>query len=244
MNSGYYAAFTGLLAKTQAFELAANNLANINTTGYKAQHEFYRALLANQSGRPLSPLNQAINNFGVLGGGVVDLQPGNMESTGSDLDLAVEGPGFFVIQTPAGERYTRNGDFRLDAAGQLVSQVGYPVMGDQGPIQVPTGPVSISSDGTLSVAGAVAARLRLIEFAPGTLLTPEGESTYVAPAGAAQQAVDSSVRQGVLEASNINPVSGAVSMMALQRHTEMLQRALSLFHTEFNRTAAEELPRV
>ncbi|MCH8267760.1 MAG: flagellar biosynthesis protein FlgG, partial [Acidobacteria bacterium] len=73
---------------------------------------------------------------------------------------------------------------------------------------------------------------------------PEGNSTYVAPAGAAQQAVDSSVRQGVLEASNINPVLGTVSMMALQRHTEMLQRALSIFHTEFNRTAAVDLPRV
>lgn len=244
MNSGFYAAFAGLLARTQAFELAANNLANVNTTGYKAQHEFYRSLVTNQSGRPLSPLNRAINDFGVLGGGVVDLRPGNLERTGSELDLAVEGSGFFAVQTPGGVRYTRNGDFRLDASGQLVTPAGNPVLGEQGPIAVPGGLVSISADGTLSVSGAVAARLRLVEFAPGTLLTPEGNSYYSAPAGAAQEAVDSRIRQGVLEASNINPVASAVSLMALQRHTEMLQRALSIFHTEFNRIAAEELPRV
>src|ERR1051326_2675718 len=99
MNSGYYAAFAGLQAKTQALEVAANNLANASTPGYKAQQEFYRSYESSAKGRPLSPLNHAINDFGVLGGASLDLRSGNLELTGNNLDLALEGSGFFVVQT-------------------------------------------------------------------------------------------------------------------------------------------------
>jgi len=244
MDSGYYAAFTGLLAKTEALELAANNLANVSTTGYKAQREFYRSFTASLSGRGLSPLNQAVNNYGVLGGSTVDLRTGTLERTGNDYDLALEGAGFFVIQTAGGVRYTRNGGFSIGARGRLVTATGDPVLSEQGPIEVPSGPVSISPDGTLSQKGAVIARLRLVDFAPGTALVAEGNSIYAAPPGSERPALERRVRQGMLEASNLNAVAGAVSLVALQRHTELLQRALSIFHTEFNRTAAEELPRV
>lgn len=244
MNSGYYAAFAGLLARTQALDLAANNLANANTAGYKAQRGFYQSLLANMGGGSLSGLNRAINNFGVLGGGVVDARPGNMEPTGNPLDVAIEGAGFFAVQTPAGVRYTRNGSLQLSTSGQLQTSEGFSVLGDQGPITLPSGQVSLSSDGTFSVKGAVAGKLRLVEFAPGTELVPEGNSLFAVPAGAERPAASSQVRQGALESSNISPVTGAVNLVILQRHMEMLQRALSIFHTEFNRTAAEELPRV
>jgi flagellar basal-body rod protein FlgF/flagellar basal-body rod protein FlgG len=84
----------------------------------------------------------------------------------------------------------------------------------------------------------------LADFAPETLLTPEGNSYFVAPAGSEQPAADASVRQGTLEASNLNVVEGAVGLIILQRHAETLQRALSLFHNEFNRIAVEDLPRI
>src|SRR5271163_3392968 len=112
LNSGYYAACAGLQAQTQALEVIANNLANINTTGYRGQQPLFRSLLASSSGEFNDPLNQAINNFSALGGSRADLTPGNLQSTGNPLDLAVEGSGFFAIQTPAGTLYTRNGNFQ------------------------------------------------------------------------------------------------------------------------------------
>lgn len=243
MNSGFYAAFTGLAARTQALEIVANNLANANTTGFKALLEFYKATSAAQSTASLSPVNLAINRFGVLGGSVVDLRAGSLENTGNDTDVAIEGPGFLAVQSRAGIRFTRNGGFHLNAARQLVATNGDLAVGEQGPITLPAGRVSISTDGTISVDGTLAGRLRLVEFAPGTKLVPEGNSNFIAPAGSEHPAAESRVRQGMLESSNLNPVEGSISLIALQRHAEMLQRALSIFHTEFNRTAAEDLPR-
>jgi flagellar basal-body rod protein FlgF/flagellar basal-body rod protein FlgG len=248
VDSGYYAAFTALLAGTQALELAANNLANISTTGYKAQREFYKSLTATldtSHPRPLSALNQAINNYGMLGGARVDVQPGTLERTGNDLDVAMEGSGFFVVQTKAGLRYTRNGNFRLDAAGQLVTAWGDPVMDDQNrPLEVPSGPVSISPDGTISSKGAVVGRLNTVDFAPGTVFVPEGNSTYKAATGAPTPAVDPRVHQGMLEASNMNSVSGMVGLIMIQRQAQLYEQALSIFHNDFDKSAAEDLPRV
>ena len=169
MDSGYYAACAGLRAQTQALEVAAHNLANINTTGYREQQGLFRSLLAGANGQQLSPLNRAINDFGVLGGSRVDLSPGSLERTGNPFDLGIEGKGFFVVQTSRGTLYTRNGNFRVSAKGQLVTTEGDQVMGEQGPISVPSGPVAISPDGTLSLNGAIAGKLRLVEFSPWRL---------------------------------------------------------------------------
>lgn len=248
MDSGFYAAFTGLMAGTQALELAANDLANISTTGYKAQREFYNSLtasLGNSNRRQLSSLNQAINNYGVLGGATVDVHAGTLERTGNDLDLAMEGSGFFVVQTKAGLRYTRNGNFRLDADGQLVTAWGDPVLDDQSrPLELPSGSVSISPDGTISFQGGVVGRLQIVDFAPGTVLVPEGNSTYKTVTGSATPATDPRVRQGMLEASNMSPITGTIGLIMIQRQTQLLQQALSIFHNEFNKSAAEDLPHV
>ena len=247
MESGYYAAFTALLAGTQALELAANNLANISTTGYKAQREFYKSLTATLDDthpRPLSYLNQAVNDYGVLGGTRVDIQPGILERTGNDLDVAMEGSGFFVIQTKAGLRYTRNGNFRLDANGQLVTAWGDPVMGDQGTLQIPSGSVSISADGTISSQGAVVGQLSTVEFAPGTVFVPEGNSTYNAPTRSATPATDPRVRQGMLESSNMNAIGGTIGLIMIQRQAQLYEQALSIFHNDFDKSPAEDLPRV
>lgn len=244
MNSGFYAACAGLVAKSHALDLAANNLANINTAGYKGEHGLFHSVLAGASTVAENPANAAINNFGVLGGSVIDLQQGQMQKTGNDLDLAIEGPGFFKIKTAAGIRYTRNGSFQVSKAGLLVTQSGDTVMSGQGPIQVPSGPIAISADGTISSQGAVVGRIPMVEFAPGTALTPQGNSYYDAPANSEKPSPGSQLIQGSLEGSNINPIDGAISLVTLQRNAEMLQRALSMFHTELNRTATQDLPRV
>jgi flagellar basal-body rod protein FlgF len=244
MDSGYYAACAGLRARSQALELMASNLANAQTSGYRSESTTFQSILAAKAPSSLSPLNRAVNDFGVLGNSVLDAAPGNLEQTGGALDLALEGPGFFVVQKGADVLYTRNGGFRVSAQGQLVTADGSPVLGEQGAVRLPGGSVSIAPDGTLSVNGSNAGKLRVAEFSPGTFLRAQGNSYYSAPAGAARAAAASSVRQGMLESSNVNPVTAAVDLITVQREAEMLQRALSVFHTEFQRIAAQDLPRV
>ena len=139
MDSGFYAACAGLKARTQALEIVANNLANLNTTGYRAQDASFQSLLVGGAVNSANPLNRAINDFGVLSGSRVDLKTGNLESTGNALDLAIEGNGFFAVQAGGEVFYTRNGNFRVSSTGQLVTSEGDPVLGEQGPISVPSG---------------------------------------------------------------------------------------------------------
>lgn len=244
MDSGFYAACTGLLAETDALELTANNLANLSTTGYKGQLEFRRALEASQGKHRLSPINQAVNNYGILGGAALDLKVGEFQKTGNSLDLAIKGSSFFAVNTSAGVRYTRDGSFHTDSTGRLLTEMGDPVMGTQGPIELPSGTVSISADGTISQKGAVVAQLKMVDFKPGSLIKAEGNSYYQAPAGADQAATDPRLSQGMLEGSNMDSMSGAVSLITLQRHAQLLEQALSIFHSVFNNAPAQDLSRV
>ena len=244
MDSGYYAASTGLAAQEQALELVAHNLANLSTTGYRAQQTTFRSLLAGGADVSANPLNVAVNNFGVLSGSRLDLTSGSLAPTGSPLDAAVAGKGFFAVQSDNGILYTRNGSFHVTGTGLLVTSLGDAVLGQQGPITLPNGDVAISSDGTISVGGNVVDKLNLAEFAPGTNLTAVGNATYSAPAGAAAPAVESTVRQGMLEGSNVGTIEGVVQLITVQRNTELLSRAMSAFDSQLNQTAVQDLPKV
>ena len=244
MDSGFYAACTALMARTQALDLVANNLANVSTPGFRAQHDVFRSLLATSSIYPMSSLNQAVNNYSVLGESRFDLAQGNLEKTGNDLDLALQGAGFFVVKTEGGQVYTRNGNFHVSPKGKLVTAQGDPVMGASGPIDIVGGPVSISPDGTISVNGAVAGQLRVVDFPPGTPIESVGSTYYSAPAKTEVPAKDATIQQGSLEGSNVNPVSSAVELVTVQRYAELMQRALTMFHSDMNQVAAQDLPRV
>jgi flagellar basal-body rod protein FlgF/flagellar basal-body rod protein FlgG len=244
MDSGYYAACAGLSAETQALDLIANNIANLNTTGYRGQQQTFQSLVASSSGEFTNPLNRALNDYNVIGESRTDWSSGNLQATGNAPDLGIEGDGFFVAKTQAGLAITRNGNFHVSTTGQLLTQAGDPILGDQGPIVVPSGPLSISADGTVSVNGAVAAKLRLVDLAPGTSPVSEGASYYTAPDKALRPALHSSVRQGMLESSNVNPVTAVVDLLSIQRRAEMLERAMSAFYSNFNKVAANDLPHV
>ena len=244
MDSGYYAACAGLAAQTQALELVANNLANLGTAGYRGQQATFRSLLAGGGAVSWNPLNAAVNDFGVLGGSRIDRASGSLTATGNPLDLAVAGNGFFILQSAQGIAYTRNGGFHATPTGQLVTSEGDAVLGEQGPITLPQGSVAVSADGTLSVDGAVVAKLRVVEFSPDTSLRAIGAAIYAAPAKSELPAASSSIRQGMLEESNVSPVEGVVQLITIQRNAEMMQRALTLFDSQFNQTAVQDLPRV
>jgi flagellar basal-body rod protein FlgF/flagellar basal-body rod protein FlgG len=243
MDSGYYAACAGLAAQTQALELVAHNLANLSTTGYRSQQTTFRSLLAGQNAGG-NPLNVAVNDFGVLSGSRLDQTSGSLAPTGNPLDVAIGGSGFFTVQSAQGVLYTRDGSFHLTADGELMTSQGNAVLGEQGRITVPNGPVGISSDGTISVNGAVVDKLRLTEFSPSTALTAVGNSTYSAPDGSRLNAAESSVRQGMLEGSNVSPTAAVVQLITVQRNAEMLARALSSIDGQLNQVAVQDLAKV
>src|SRR3974390_783342 len=244
MDSGFYSAYTGFASRLDALDLLANNLANANTPGYKAQFAFYRSLPVWLQASLTTPLNQAVNRYGILGGSRVDFSESNLETTSNPPDLGLEGGGFFTVQAKAGLRFTRNGNFQLNAKHQLTTQQGDLVLGEAGPIVLPSGQIPVSPDGTVSVDGGLVATLKITEFPDGTQLTPEGSSYFVAPDGAGKVAADPRVRQGALETSNTNPAQAAVALIDLQRTAQMMEKALSIFHNECNKTAAQDLPRV
>jgi flagellar basal-body rod protein FlgF len=250
MGSGYYAACAGLRAQTQALELIASNVANISTTGYRGQQPIFQSLLASAGHQIADPLNHAINDFGVLEGSRTDLATGNLERTGNSLDLAIEGKGFFAIQVHGETLYTRNGNFQISPTGQLTTGrdlvLGEPESPKKPglPITLPSGEISISPDGTISASGAVAGKLQIVEFAPGTVPMAAGNSYYSVPAAAVRAAADSNVRQGMLESSNVNSVKAVVDMIAVQRHAEMLERAMTVFASNLDHIAANDLPKL
>lgn len=122
MDSGFYSAFAGLAARMDALDVVANNLANISTTGFKAQHEFYRSFSSWLQPSLTTPMNEAVNQFGVLGGASLDLSQSTLAPTGNKTDVALQGAGFFTIQTNNGLRYTRAGNFSLNTKRQLVTE--------------------------------------------------------------------------------------------------------------------------
>jgi flagellar basal-body rod protein FlgF len=249
VDSGFYAACAGLRAQSEALEVVAHNLANLNTTGFRGEQTSFQSLVAAAGSTLPNILNLATNNFGVLEGAHLDMTPGNLETTGNPLDVAIEGTGLFAIQTAHGTRYTRNGRFQVSSAGQLVTAAGdlvlsNPALKEKGAISVPTGVISIASDGTLSVNDAVAGTIALVDFAPGTLLTAQGESLFTAPEGSAKPALQSQLKQGALESSNVNSIGSVTALIGVERQAGMLQRAMSLFDSEFNQIASTQLGKV
>lgn len=242
MDSGYYAAFTGLLARTQALDEVANNLANTNTNGFRAERDFFRNTVAGPHAID-SQLNTAVNNFGLLGGNRVDLSQGQMMKTGNPLDVAIEGQGFFAVQTKAGVLYTRDGSFLRSSSGVLMNARGEAVLnGANKPIAVPTGPITIAADGTISVNGGVVGRLAVFDFPSGTPLVPQGVSNYQAPPKTAKLSATAALHQGMIESSNQDVVRGTLQLVLVQRQVEMMTKALSVFDRSFDQQASQVLP--
>jgi flagellar basal-body rod protein FlgF/flagellar basal-body rod protein FlgG len=245
MDSGYYAAMTGLVARNQALDTAAANLANTQTPGYRAEREYFRSALLGTDAMN-SQLGRTVNNYGLLGGDHISLAQGALQQTGNPLDLAIEGQGYFEIQTANGIRYTRDGGFHRTPKGQLVTAAGDAVLSTSGQaIALPPGEVAVGTGGVISVAGGAVATVGVVTFPVGTQLTPEGTNHYVAPEGVQPVlSKDATVHQGTIEAANQDVIQGTMDLIVMQRQAEMMQKALTIFHTDFNKIASEDLPRV
>ncbi len=245
MDSGLYAACTALMARTDALDTIANNLANSSTGGFRARHTTFSSVLAGY-GHPLqSDLNEATNSYGLLGASSLDMRAGSLENTGNSLDLGIEGPGYLTVQTASGTAYTRNGALQISAKGQLVTSNGDAVIGTGGIINIPTGAsINVSEDGTITADGAIAGKLKLVDFTATANPQSMGATYYTAKASDVVASTTSKIHQGMLEGSNVNPVSGVMELIDAQRSLEGMRHALTMIDTEIDKTAAQDLPRV
>ena len=211
------------VALSRELDVVANNIANLNTTGYKADGSLFAEYLSSsaraaQTGTPVS----FVQDSGIWH----DMSQGALERTGNPLDVAVEGQGFLVVQTARGERYTRNGALQINATGQLVTNDGDQVLGDAGPItfQPNDRQVSISRDGTISVregtskVDSARGRFRLVTFDNPQQLQKDGGSTFNVTGDARpQDTKTAALVQGALEKSNVRGVVEMSRMIEITR---------------------------
>jgi flagellar basal-body rod protein FlgG len=246
MDSGLYTAYSGLKTNSDILELLSNNLANVNTTGFKGDQAFLRIYNHAVDGDGIS-LNRVLNDSTFVEGSNINLLPGTIKNTGRDLDVALQGSGFFVVQSPAGDRFTRNGNFQLDGAGQLTNSDGMPVLGQNGPIQLPPGQVVITPTGEVQVNGSTVDTLRLVDFVDSNVLEKVGNSLFrlrdeqSAPAAAP---VNTVVVQNSLEESNVNPIREMMLMISTMRQFESLQKALYTLMNTVNDRAINQVGRI
>jgi flagellar basal-body rod protein FlgG len=163
--------------------------------------------------------------FSTLDRVTTDFAPGALRPTGGPLDLAIDGDGFFIVETPAGARYTRDGHFVLDSEGRVVTTDGHPVVGSGGAITLPVGMVAVDSDGRISVDGAAVDVVRVVEVSDPTRLRKVGNNLFEG-GGQTETAVAGRIQPGALEASNVNPVVEMAAMIEVMRLYEAAQRAM------------------
>lgn len=220
MDNAIYATLTRQSGLMKEMEVVANNIANADTTGYRRQGVvFSEYVAAAETGD--SPLSMAWAH-----GRLTDLTAGGTSETGAPLDFAIEGEGFFQIQTPAGVQLTRAGSFLRNGEGQLVTPDGVAVLDIGGaPIAVPDGAVALASDGTLSANGAPFAQIGVVvPAADSQLLHTSG--TRFSVEGTTEPAGEIALAQGRVESSNVDSVTEIARMVAVQRAYELGQSLL------------------
>ena len=236
MDSASYIAAAGMKAAFQAVNVASNNLANVNSPGFKADRPFYRLLV------------EATDRLSgsAMAGTSIDLRPGTLKQTGNPLDMAINGDGFFAVRTAGGTRYTREGNFTLSQAGELVTQDGSSVLDNQGrPIVIALAAsapneVSVSKAGEISVDGNLVATLGIYRFADAQTLVKEGDLRFRA-GGQPQRVVNPQIEQGVLEQSNVNAIDAMLSLIETNRIFEINQRTVNMVMNTINRRAVNEI---
>ena len=234
MDNALYVGLSKQVLLERELDIAANNLANANTTGFKVE-----SLISTAD--PVTPPGMSVGSapvqFVADNGVARDFSQGSLQPTGAPLDLAIMGQGLFQVSTAAGTRFTRDGRFTTDASGQLVTQAGDPVLDASGsPITLNPqgGPPSIGGDGTITqtVAGQsqsqTIGKVGVVSFADMSTLTKQGEGLYSNTSNAPPQPVTGQVlRQGMLESSNVQPIIQVTDLIRISRAYDMISQMMN-----------------
>jgi flagellar basal-body rod protein FlgF len=230
-------------------DVVANNVANVNTNGFKADNSLFEEFLNSGAHEDNFIGRDRRVSYVQDRGTFKDLSQGPTEQTKNPLDVAIDGGGFLAVQTPAGERYTRDGSLQINNQGQLVTASGNPVLGTSGPIvfQPTDHDVSIASDGNITVVegvnriDSVRGKLRLVSFTDAQKLLKEGGNLYSAGAGtAAQPDLASRVKQGFVEKSNVNSVAEMSRMIDVTRAYQSIASMLQT-QSDLHKSAIQQL---
>ncbi|HEY4077540.1 MAG TPA: flagellar basal-body rod protein FlgF [Rhizomicrobium sp.] len=244
MDNSLLVSLSQQLATYRAMDVIANNIANVSTPGFKresAKFEEYVTQMRPSEGQKGSQSISFVKDAGILR----DTSQGNVEQTGATYDVALAGKGFFAVQTPQGMRYTRDGHFSLDANGNLVTSAGYQVQGDGGAVTITPndGEINIAPDGTISSVvngvGNQLAKLKVVDFADTRAMTKEGGNLYATSQAPVTPDVVT-LRQGALEASNVQPVVEISKMIEVMRAYEATA-TLSKSQEDMMRQAIDKL---
>ena len=233
MENSIYIGLSKQVAVRNQMDLIANNIANMSTPGYRAQNMVFSEYINKSPANPDVPVKDDISQ--VLDyGHYQNTEAGPMKQTGNPTDVALNGPGYFGVQTPEGVLYTRAGNFQLNVEGQLVTGTGDPVA-DQGggEIVIPDDSTEIRIDrnGVIANQDGEIAQLMIVEFADEQLLEATGNGLYRAPEGAVNAEAENTVAmQGMLESSNVNPIIEMTRMIDVLRSYQKTQQMLSDEH--------------
>lgn len=238
MNRSIYPILSGALAHERRMQVFANNMANVNTAGFKQDEQAFKTLFSRYhavvpTGDRTMGLAQQImaRPFGPTEGAFVaphriktTFEPGRIRLTGNPLDLAIQGRGFFEVRTPQGLRYTRNGMLSLDHQRRLVTGLGYPVMGTKGEIKIPPGKLEITPQGDIKVDDKSVATIRVMEFSDDDMPQKSSEGLFFSEKGTV--AKNPQIQAGHIEESNVNPIGEMVKMIQGMRDYESTQKLI------------------
>lgn len=236
-------------ALERQLDVIANNIANVNTTGFKADGSLFEEYLNTPAHEDNFVGRDRRVSFVQDRGTYRNMTQGPVEGTGNPLDVAIDGSAFLAVQTPGGERYTRDGSLHIDNTGQLVTSNGNPVLGATGPIvfQSTDHDINITPDGTVTVVeganrtDSTRGKLRLVSFTDAQKMLKEGLNLYTAgDAGTPQADIKSTVRQGYIEKSNVNAVAEMSQMMEVSRAYAAVANMMNQ-QAELQKTAIQQL---
>ena len=222
MENTSYIAMSRQAALRRSMDIVANNIANANTPAFKAERMVFQEYLA-------KPTKDEKLSFVEDVGTARDLSSGPLTTTGNDFDIALSDEGYFVVDSPLGERYTRHGRFQLDANGQLVTGSGYPVQGQAGPINIPEdgGRIRIAGDGPGSNDDGILGKLQVVTFEDEQKLRKAANGLFIAdPDMNPQQVAQPSMMQGMIEESNVQAVLELTRMMDINRAHESVAKLI------------------
>ena len=244
MDNALYVGLSRQITLRRELDIAANNLANVDTAGFKVE-SLMKKVNPSRPARTLSAPNPV--KF-VLGDAVArDFGQGALRRTNAPLDLGIEGDGFFAVTTPEGDRYTRDGRFRLDDQGKVVTDAGYPVQGDGGGeilIDAEKGPLIIAPDGTVSQGIERVGKIGVVRFDHRSVLEKSGDNLLKNTANTPPAAApDARVRQGMLENSNVRAVTEVTRLIEISRAYEQMARMMDA-GAELSRRSIDRLGRV
>ena len=245
MNSGMYSAVSGNIAAMQRMDVITNNMANVNTSGYKKDRMIFDTLLSNAK-NPTLP-DGSMTDTPVLTGYTIetDFSAGPQKQTGNPLDLSLDGDGFFVVNTPQGKAYTRQGNFHIDAGGRMVTADGYELQGNGGPVTIKGGKVNIDAKGDVFVDGTQTGSIGVVDFPKPYQMQKIGSALFVpsGPETAGQPAANTRIMQGAIEGSNVQPLQEMVTLIANNRFYEQCVKTIQSYD-QMAAKAANDLGRV